>query len=118
MSEPIYLSEISLLNLPEPNLTAFRLTREIDRETGNRLSYHFSRKIPDLAVIWRNSFFWVLAKPAIALPTSETWRKILADIQEEIEDFRSYLWSFQWVHNPQASSEVIANLASAILQKE
>jgi hypothetical protein len=118
MSETIYISEISLLNLPEPNLTVFRLTREIDRETGNRLSYHFSRKILDLAVIWRDSFFWVLAKPAIAVPKPETWRKILADIQEEIEDFRSYLWSFQWVQNPGASPEVIADLASAILQKE
>jgi hypothetical protein len=118
MSEPIYLSEISLLNLPEPNLIVFRLTGEIDRETGNRLSYHFSRKIPDLAVIWRDGFFWVLVKPEIALPTPEYWRKTLADIQEEIEDFRSYLWSFQWVQNPEASPEVIADLASAILQKE
>ncbi|MCA2940643.1 MAG: stem cell self-renewal protein Piwi [Microcystis sp. M113S1] len=119
MSESIYyLSEISLLNLAKPNLIVFRLTGEIDRETGNRLSYHFSRKIPDLAVIWRDGFFWVLVKPDISSPKPEFWRKSLDEIQKEIEDFRSYLWAFQWLQNPEASPEVIADLARAILQKE
>ncbi|MEG3439048.1 Piwi domain-containing protein [Pannus brasiliensis CCIBt3594] len=118
MTEPTYLSEISLLQIAEPNLMGFRLTGDVDRETGNRLSYQFSARIPDVVVIWRDGYFWALGKRGVSLPVQDRWREELSRIQEDIEEFRSRYWSFQWLQNPTPSPEVISGLASGILQKE
>ena len=93
----IYLSEIFPLENTKPNLMGFKLTSKIDRETGNRLSYHFSRQFPGIIVIWFQDRFWVLRSLKKEFPTKEEWKEALKNIQEKIEDFRSNYWTFKLI---------------------
>jgi hypothetical protein len=112
-----YLSEIFPLNITEPNLMGFRLTPDIDRKVGNSLSWHFTRKFPNLVVVWYQQSFWVLGKVNCPMPTSEEWKATLGNIQEEKQEFKHFYWSFQWLHQPQANSEILARLADTVLSK-
>ncbi|MGK7943815.1 MAG: Piwi domain-containing protein [Microcystaceae cyanobacterium] len=117
-SSPTYLSEIFPLSINEPNLTAFRLTPEIDREIGNRLSYHFSRQFPDVTLTWFDKTFWALGKLGKSMPTPQEWKAALKNIQKEVKDLRGSYWSFQWLHQPVATPQILAQLAYSILTKE
>jgi len=60
---PIFVSEIFPFTVQEPKILSFRLTPEVNneaRELGNRLSFHLSRKFPDVAVIWHQGNFLTL----------------------------------------------------------
>lgn len=95
----IYLSEIFALENTQPNIMGFKLTPKIDRETGNRLSYHFSRQFPEIIVIWFKDRFWVLRSLNKEFPTKDKWKEALENIQEQIEDFRNNHWTFQLIPN-------------------
>lgn len=111
-----FLSEIFCLTISQPNLMGFRLTPEIDKDLGNRLSYHFSGQFPDFVVTFYDKSFWVLGKPGLKKPNAERWKEALNNIQQQVEDFKSYYWSFQWLHQPSPTPQVLAQLACAILK--
>ena len=114
---PTYLSEVFSLSIQSPNLISFRLSTEVEREVGNRFSWRFSQKFPDVVAIWEEKSFWVLAKPNQSMPSKEEWRKALANIEEELKDDigdRSY--SIQWVQQPQFTSSILAQLAIRVLK--
>lgn len=113
-----FLSEIFPLTIPQPNLMGFRLSPEVDREVGNRLSFHFCRKFPDLVVSWHDQLFWVLGKPNQQMPSPDAWKEALKNIQEEVEDFSNCYWSFQWVRQPSVTPYVLAQLAFQILRTD
>src|SRR4028118_1440192 len=114
---PTYLSEMFRLSISQPNLLCFRLTPEVDREVGNRLSWRFSQKFPDVVVIFEDKYFWVLAKPNQPMPSPEQWREALITIQEELkENIGDRSYSIQWVQNPQVTAPVLAQLAVRILK--
>ncbi|MCT7954075.1 Piwi domain-containing protein [Laspinema palackyanum] len=117
-SQGIFLSEIFPFKVPEQiNSICFRLTPEVDREVGNRLSWRFSQKFPDVVVIWENKYFWVLATPNQPMPEPTQWRAALADIQEELrEDIGEREHSIQWVRDPQITPSILAQLAVRILK--
>ncbi|NEP62767.1 MAG: stem cell self-renewal protein Piwi, partial [Symploca sp. SIO2G7] len=111
---PIYLSEIFPLTISQPNLMGFRLTPEVEREVGNRLSFYFCRKFPELVVTWHEQLFWVLGTPTRQMPSPSEWKNTLKNIQQEVEDFSHCYWSFQWVRQPAPTPEVLAQLAFQI----
>lgn len=114
---PIFLVEIFLLNIPQPNLICFRLTPRVDPEIGNRLSWRFSQKFPDIMAIFADGNFWVLAKPDQAMPSLDEWRKALTGIQEELKkDIGDRYYSIQWVSQPQISADILSQLAIRILK--
>lgn len=114
---PIFLAEIFLLNIPQPNLICFRLTPRLDTEIGNRLSWRFSQKFPDIMTIFADGNFWVLAKPDQAMPSLDEWRKALTGIQEELKkDIGDRYYSIQWVSQPQISADILSELAIRILK--
>ncbi|MEH1806948.1 Piwi domain-containing protein [Nostoc sp.] len=114
---PIFLAEIFLLNIPQPNLICFRLTPRVDTEIGNRLSWRFSQKFPDIIVIFADGNFWVLAKPDQPMPTLDELRKALTEIQEELKkDIGDRYYSIQWVSQPQISADILSELAIRILK--
>ena len=114
---PRFLSEIFPLLISQPNLICFRLTPEVEREVGNRLSWRFSKKFPDVVVIWQDKYFWVLAKPNQIMPNQEQWREALAKIQEELKnDIGERYYSIQWVREPQVTASILAQLAVRILK--
>jgi len=115
---PIYLSEIFTLTISEPNLMGFRLTPEVEREVGNRLSFYFCRKFPELVVTWHEGLFWVLGTPTRQMPSPSEWKNTLKNIQQEVEDFSHCYWSFQWVRQPAPKPEVLAQLAFQILRTD
>ncbi|MEH2172064.1 MAG: Piwi domain-containing protein [Nostoc sp.] len=109
--------EIFLLNIPQPNLICFRLTPRVDPEIGNRLSWRFSQKFPDIMAIFADGNFWVLAKPDQAMPSLDEWRKALTGIQEELKkDIGDRYYSIQWVSQPQISADILSQLAIRILK--
>lgn len=115
---PIFLSEIFLLTISQPNLMGFRLSPEVDREVGNRLSFHFSRKFPNLVVGWHDEVFFVLGKPNQQMPTPESWKEALKNIQEEVEDYSNCYWSFQWLRQPSVTPYILAQLAFQVLRTD
>ena len=114
---PMFLSEIFPLLISQPNLICFRLTPEVEREMGNRLSWRFSTKFPDVVVIWQDKYFWVLAKPNQVMPSQEQWREALAKIGDELKnDVGDRYYSIQWVRTPQLTASILAQLAVRILK--
>lgn len=72
--ETKFLSEILpliILKDTKPNFICFRLSPEVEREIGNRLSWRFCHKFPDVIVIWDKKFFWALAKPNQVMPSQK-----------------------------------------------
>lgn len=114
---PIFLAEIFLLNIPQPNLICFRLTPRIDTEIGNRLSWRFSQQFDDIMVIFADGNFWVVAKPDQPMPSLDEWRKALTEIQEDLKkDIGDRYYSIQWVSQAQISANILSELAIRILK--
>jgi Piwi domain len=114
----VHLSEILPLNVVSPlNIMCFRLTPEIDKELGNRLSFRFSRKFPGIVASWHEGSFWVLGKLGTQIPTQGEWRKAIVEIQEELKtDIGDRTFSIQWVRQPLTTPQVLAKLAVEILK--
>ena len=112
----IAASEVFPLKIEQPNLMGFRLKPEVDRELGNSLSYYFSRQFPKTVVIWYQDSFWILGQLNQQLPSQNQWREALTNIQDKVENFKSYCWSFQWIPQPQKKPVVMAQLAFQVLR--
>lgn len=110
------LSEVFPLTIAKPNLMGFRLTPGVDREVGNRLSFHFSRQFPNVVVVWSENSFWVMGALNTELPNQQQWREALENIQKAVDEFQHYYWSFQWIPHPQEKPAIIAQLAYQILR--
>ena len=116
----IFLSEIFPLRILKDsklNFICFRLSPEVVREIGNRLSWRFCQKFPDIIVIWDKKFFWALAKPNQIMPSQKEWREALTEICEELrKDIGDCDYSIQWVRQPQLTASILAKLAVRILK--
>ncbi|MDY6781776.1 MAG: Piwi domain-containing protein [Cyanobacteriota bacterium] len=116
-SKPIFLSEVFPLAIPKPNLISFRLTPDVGREIGNRLSWRFSQTFPNLVVIWERGYFWVLAKSERDIPERARWREALAAICENLkEEIGDCDYAIQWVRQPEIISLILSQLAVRILK--
>lgn len=114
---PTFLCEVFPLVILQPNLICFRLSSEVERWEGNRFAFRFSRKFPEIVVVWCNGYFWVLAKPGQSMPSQEHWQKALLSIQEELkEDIGDRDYSIQWESQLQANALIIAQLAVQVLK--
>jgi len=94
---PIFISEIFPLTISQPNVLCFRLTPGVNenaKSLGNRLSFHLSRKFPDIAVTWHQGDFVVLAKPEQPIPEPAEWREALESIRVEVKDLSVALGEF------------------------
>lgn len=118
--ETKFLSEILpliILKDSKLNFICFRLSPEVEREIGNRLSWRFCHKFPDVIVIWYKKFFWALAKPNQVMPSQKEWREALTEICEELrKDIGDCDYSIQWVRQPQLTASILAQLAVRILK--
>lgn len=119
---PLFLSEIFPLTVTQPKLTSFRLTPEIDRELGNRLSWRlcdFSAEFPDLVVIWQDGYFYGFVKPDRPFPSAEQWKTRLEEIVEPLKsEIGDRYYSFQWVKNSPPTASILSQLAVRILKLE
>lgn len=108
----VHLSEILPLNILSPlKVMGFRLTPEIDKELGNRLSFRFSRKFPGIVASWHEGYFFVLRMLNQSMPSQSDWREAIIEIQEELKtDIGDRTFSIQWVRQPATTPQVIANI--------
>lgn len=120
---PAYVSEIFPLTLVQsPNIFRFRLTSSINentKEIDNRLSFHLSRKFPDVVVTWDQGDFIALAKPGKQMPDKSEWREVLEAIRTDIKDLSDSQWGMQEVRlseNTSLAPVVISQLACQVLQ--
>ncbi|AFY55098.1 uncharacterized protein containing piwi/argonaute domain [Rivularia sp. PCC 7116] len=118
--ETKFLSEILPLIILKDltlNFICFRLSPEVEREIGNRLSWRFCHKFPDVIVIWYKKLFWALAKPNQVMPSQKEWREALTEICEELrKDIGDCDYSIQWVRQPQLKASILAQLAVRIIK--
>lgn len=113
-----FVSEIFPLSYSQLNLICFRLTPEVNKQDGNRLSYRFGRKLPDLFLYWEAGYFWVLGTLDRQMPSSDEWRDVLSEIKEEVEEFSDCYFTFQWVRQPQYTPSILAKLAAEVLNTD
>lgn len=116
-----FVSEIFPLTISQPSFLCFRLTPAVNeeaRDLGNRLSFHLSRKFPDVAVTWHQGDFFALAKPGQPMPETAEWREALESIRLEVKDLSDRPWGIQWVRHPDIAPTVLAQLACQILQTD
>lgn len=121
LKTPIFISEIFPLTISQPNILCFRLTPDVNEDAkslGNRLSFHLSRKFPDIAVTWHQGDFVILAKPEQPIPEPAEWREALEIIRVEVKDLSDRPWGIQWVRHPSLTPTVLAQLACQVLQTE
>lgn len=115
----IFSSEIFPLSISHPNVMCFQLTPELEREDGNRLSFHLSLVLPNIVVVWDKGYFYALGKPGFQMNLlAEEWDEIAAQVTEEsLTDFNDQTWTFQPIHLTQPIPEnVIAQLAFQVLK--
>ncbi len=110
------LSEVFLLKPAELKLLSFRLAPVPDREDGLRLSYHLSRYLPDVIVVWQDGLFFGLAKQGQSLPSDPEWAEALAYLQRETKQSSESIGRFQKLLDPQCTPEILALLAEQILR--
>jgi hypothetical protein len=117
VNTPLFLSEITCLTLNNSCWNCFKLNHQVTRKIGNRFSWQFSRKFPEVVVIFEDYCFWVLAKDEKSLPSEQQWKKALSDIQEVLrEDIGDHYYSIHWLKDSQITALVTAQLAVRILK--
>ncbi|AFY32165.1 Piwi domain-containing protein [Calothrix sp. PCC 7507] len=112
-------SEIFRLNFSNLNIMCFQLKPEIEQEEGISLSFHLSRILPHIVVIWDKPYFYALGKFKNSMQDfGIEWEAILEQIAAEgIKDFSDRTWQFQEVQLPKAvSANVISLLAYQVLK--
>jgi len=90
-------SEIFRLNFSNLNIMCFQLKPEIEQEEGISLSFHLSRILPHIVVIWNKPYFYALGKFKNSMQDFEIdWESMLEQIAEEgIKDFSDRTWQFE-----------------------
>ncbi len=114
-----FSSEIFSLNFSHLNIMCFQLSPELEQEEGIRLSFHLSRTLPQMVVIWDKPYFYALAIPKYPIHLlPEEWQDILEQVVEEgLTDFSDRTWQFQEVPLiGTAPANVISQLAYQILK--
>lgn len=112
-------SEIFRLNFSNLNIMCFQLTPEIEQEEGISLSFHLSRILPHIVVIWDKPYFYALGKFKNSMQDlGIEWESILEQIAAEgIKDFSDRTWQFQEVPLIKTvSANVISLLAYQVLK--
>ena len=112
-------SEIFRLNFSNINIMCFQLKPEIEHEEGISLSFHLSRILPHIVVIWDKSYFYALGKFKNSMQYfGIEWESILGQITAEgIKDFSDRTWQFQEVPLTETvSANVISLLAYQVLK--
>ena len=127
---PIFLSEILPLTFQlkhiKENITCFQIFPKVGRELGNRLSWRLCQKFPEVIVIWKNNFFYILNKNTQISPNNEQLNKSLIEICDELKKdinnncnissaiYENY--SIQWVEKSQITASTLAHLATRTLK--
>ncbi|MGL5807162.1 MAG: Piwi domain-containing protein, partial [Xenococcaceae cyanobacterium] len=112
-----HLSEIFPIDYSQLNIACFRLSPEIDRETGNRFSWYFSKQFPEIIVVYEQKYFWILAKPDRTISSHDDWKKALEIIQDKLkEDLGDRYYFIQWVKDFTIDASIVAQLAIRLLK--
>lgn len=112
-------SEIFRLNLSNVNIMCFQLKPNIEQEEAISLSFHLSRILPHIVVIWEKPYFYALGKFKNSMQDfGIEWESILEHIAAEgIKDFSDRTWQFQEVPlTKTVSANVISLLAYQVLK--
>ncbi len=116
-SKVSYFTEIFPLTGANLNTTCFRLSPDIDREIGNRLSWRFSQQFSGVIVIWHQKFFWILNKPNEEIPSKDRWKQALENIQKELkQEIGDRQYTIQWFPDAIITPEITAQLAVRVLK--
>lgn len=120
VSQPkIFSSEIFPLSISHPNLMCFQATPELEREDGNRLSFHLSLALPNIVIIWDKGYFYALGTPDYPMKLLAEELDIITEqvIEESLTDFSDQTWKFQTVQLIEpVPVNVIAQLAIQVLK--
>lgn len=120
VSQPkIFSSEIFPLSISHPNVMCFQATPEVEREDGNRLSFHLSLALPNIVIIWDKGYFYALGTPNYPMKLlAEELEIVIEQVTEEsLTDFKDQTWTFQPIQLTQpVPANVIAQLAFQVLK--
>ena len=120
VSQPkIFSSEIFPLSISHPNVMCFQATPEVEREDGNRLSFHLSLALPNIVIIWDKGYFYALGTPNYPMKLlAEELEIVIEQVTEEsLTDFKDQIWKFTEVRlNKSVPANVIAQLAIQVLK--
>ncbi|WP_324976132.1 Piwi domain-containing protein [Nostoc sp.] len=99
----------------------FQLKPDIKHEEGISLSFHLSRILPHIVVIWDKPYFYAIGKSNNSMSLRDfglEWESILEQIAAEgIKDFSDRTWQFQEVPlTKTVSANVISLLAYQVLK--
>ncbi|MEH2026245.1 Piwi domain-containing protein [Nostoc sp.] len=97
----------------------FQLKPEIEQEEGISLSFHLSRILPHIVVVWDKPYFYALGKFKNSMQEfGRDWESMLEQIAlEGIKDFSDRTWEFQEVPLTKTlSANVISLFAYQVLK--
>jgi hypothetical protein len=116
-----FLAEVSILKYLDLqqslNFTSYRLPPNFDLEIGKKLSYRLARYFPNVAVIWHESIFHILAHLDGKIPSLDELNNALQDIRQQL-GIESCLVKLHRIKNSQPTARIIALLAREILNVE
>uniref|UniRef100_A0A832M3A1 Protein argonaute n=1 Tax=Oscillatoriales cyanobacterium SpSt-402 TaxID=2282168 RepID=A0A832M3A1_9CYAN len=114
--ELVFLSEVFPLAITQPNLASFTVAPEIDQETGNRLSFHLSRKLEQSVVVWYEYQLWVLTPMQRLVLNLSQCQTALSALQQDIPDLCDQPLRLQQDSAALTSPSVLSKLAFQILR--
>jgi len=120
VSQPkIFSSEIFPLSISQPNVMCFQLTPKLEKEDGNRLSFHLSLAFPYIVIIWDKGYLYALGTPNYPMRLLAQELDIVAEqvIEESLTDFSDRTWKFEEVQLTQPiPANVISQFAIQVLK--
>jgi hypothetical protein len=97
------------------NCTTFRVPSVVSKEAGNRIAYHLTRHVPEIAVVWADSIFWGFSSK-VELPNRSKWQEMVDSVRQQLDDeYGDALWNVEMVPLPPVGSKVISRLAVTVL---
>lgn len=114
--QQIFLGEVFPLSLAKPTLTCCSIFPDLDRESGNRLSYHLCRAMEEAVAIWQDQKLWILTSTGGTEPDAARCQEALAAVQRDLPDIGDRPLVLQGVERSPATPTVISKLAFQILR--
>ncbi|WP_041933380.1 hypothetical protein [Gloeothece verrucosa] len=116
----LLLAEIFTLSLSNSNVACFELNPKIERNEGNKLSFHLNRNLPRISVVWHQGYFYALSKidnGSNYKLSQEEWQEILESVQDLLKDYKERCFQVKLIEIAQMSPSIKAQLACQILSK-
>lgn len=113
-----FFSEVFPLSSSQKTIINFKTNPEIDRESGNRLSYRLCQLLERSIAIWDEGKFWILNHRQEAIPNANQCQEALTKAQQNLVDIGDLPLIIEGYNEAAITPKVLSKLAVQILKTQ